>query len=182
MTTFGMPYFLEDLTGELTGSEFNDLYNRTRLAFRCTLHDASHTAYMVYDLSASGNGYNAPVACLDFGANNALGTVKIGDKDNVSMSVYLSKVGSFGSAKTRKFIASDGQEYRWTHKPGDDAEWTCTNTNGYHVASYSLKPAGEPQYPSSSGCMLTVEEQYPHLVAELLASLLIMRHIAKYNL
>lgn len=27
-----------------------------------------------------------------------------------------------------------------------------------------MKPAGEPQYSSSSGCMLTVEEAYPHLV------------------
>lgn len=27
-----------------------------------------------------------------------------------------------------------------------------------------MKPAGEPQYSSSSGCMLTVEEPYPHLV------------------
>ena len=27
-----------------------------------------------------------------------------------------------------------------------------------------MKPAGEPQYAGSSGCMLTVEEAYPHLI------------------
>lgn len=41
----------------------------------------------------------------------------------------------------------------------------CVNArSGYHIATYSMKPAGEPQYPGSSGCMLTVEEAYPHLV------------------
>lgn len=41
----------------------------------------------------------------------------------------------------------------------------CTNANGYHVASYTLKLSSEPEYEESSGCMLTVEEAYPHLIA-----------------
>ena len=85
-------------------------------------------------------------------------------------------------AQSRKFKAADGQEYRWTLHP--DGEWQvrtgihnmsrvflltsvlqCTNArSNYHVATYSMKPAGEPQYAQSSGCMLTVEEAYPHLI------------------
>ncbi|KAH9949096.1 hypothetical protein B0H21DRAFT_169546 [Amylocystis lapponica] len=185
MTTFGMPYFLEDQTGELTGSEFVDLYNRMRLSFRCTIRDAERASYVVYDMTnrgASRTGILVPLACLNFGANNALGTLKIGDGEYVNMNDYLSKTTALGSSRTRKFVASDGQEYQWTHTLNNDAEWTCLNSRGYHVASYSLKPAGEPQYSGSSGCVLTVEESHPHIIGDLLASLLIMRHIAKHNI
>lgn len=181
MAQCGLPFFLEDKTGELTGSEFLDVHDRARFAYRCTLRDTHHTAYMVYEVSPAAR--STPVACLNFGGGNALGTVKIGQGEDISMSKYLSKVGTFGSSTTRKFTASDGQEYQWTRDTddGSDAEWTCLNAKGYHVASYSLKLNGE-QYETSSGCMLTVEESYESLIGELLASLIIMRHIAKYNL
>jgi hypothetical protein len=49
------------------------------------------------------------------------------------------------------------------------ADWThcvqCTNRSQYLVAFYALKVAGEPDYPGSSGCMLTIDEAYPHLAA-----------------
>jgi len=176
MIQYGMPFFLEDRTGDLGGSEYVDLYNRLRLTVRCTLRDSHRTAYMVHDASTPAT----PIAFLDFGHGGALGSIKVGSGpgEGVGMQEFLVKAGS----KTRKFVASDGQEYRWTHQAGGDVEWTCVNTKGYHVASYSLKPADEPQYTGSSGCMLTVEESYPHIVGELLATLIIMRHIAKYNL
>ncbi|OBZ70750.1 hypothetical protein A0H81_09312 [Grifola frondosa] len=164
-----MPYFLEDSTGELTGSEFVDLYNRMHLSLKCTLRDAHHIAYVIYDslscrTSPGRGGLLVPLASLDFGANNALGTIKIGDGEHVNMNEHLAKTSTLGSSKTRKFVASDGQEYKWTWQGDGDAQWTCLNSNGYHVASYSLKPAGEPKYSGSSGCMLTVEESYPHIV------------------
>ncbi|KZT71632.1 hypothetical protein DAEQUDRAFT_723694 [Daedalea quercina L-15889] len=182
MTSCGLPFFLEDQTGELTGSEFVDLYNRMRLSLRCTLRDAAHTAYMVYDTSARPHALGAPLACLDFAANHALGTVKIGARDAVPMGEYLVKAGALGGQKSRKFRAADGQEYRWTHQRKGDEEWSCTNASDYHVASYCLKSPDEPKYAGSSGCVLTVEESYSNIVGELLASLIIMRHIAKYNL
>ncbi|KAI0731622.1 hypothetical protein C8Q72DRAFT_213201 [Fomitopsis betulina] len=182
MTSCGLPFFLEDQTGELTGSEFVDLYNRMRLSLRCTLRDVSHTAYMIYELSSRPNAHGAPLACLEFGPNHALGTVKIAHGETVSMAQYLAKAGGIGGHKTRKFRASDGQEYRWTHQRKGDEEWSCTNASGYHVASYCLKSPDEPKYAASSGCVLTIEESYSNIVGELLASLIIMRHIAKYNL
>ncbi|TBU24641.1 hypothetical protein BD311DRAFT_766116 [Dichomitus squalens] len=182
MTNFGLPYFLEDTTGKLTGSDFVDLHNRMHLSLKQTLRDAHHTAYVIYDLSSRSSGRGGllvPLASLDFGPQNALGSIKIADGEHVPMGHYLMKSASL--SKSRKFKAADGQEYRWTLQP--DGEWQCTNAkSNYHVATYSMKPAGEPQYSSSSGCMLTVEEAYPHLVGELLASLIVMRHIEQYNL
>ena len=96
MTSCGLPFFLEDQTGELTGSEFVDLYNRMRLSLRCTLRDVSHTAFMIYDLSSRPNTYGAPLACLEFGANHALGTVKIANGESVNMNQYLAKAGGIG--------------------------------------------------------------------------------------
>ncbi|KAI0743653.1 hypothetical protein C8Q80DRAFT_1182619 [Daedaleopsis nitida] len=185
MTNFGMPYFLEDTTGQLTGSDFVDLHNRMHLSLKQTLRDAHRSAYIIYDFSRSGGGRGGllvPLATLDFGPHNALGSIKVGDSDHVLMANYLVKSpGHNGNAKSRRFKANDGQEYRWTLQA--DGEWQCTNAkSNYHVATYSMKPPGEPQYSSSSGCMLTVEEAYPHLVGELLASLIVMRHIEKHNL
>ena len=57
----------------------------------------------------------------------------------------------------------------------------CTNSSGYVVATYNLKPPGEPAY-RSSGNALTVYEAYSHLAIELLASLTIMRHVRQFNL
>ena len=97
-----------------------------RLSLRCTLRDVSHTAYMIYDLSSRPNTYGAPLACLEFGPNHALGTVKIANGESVNMAQYLARlVRSEGalsppirilfpfspvrSHKTRKFRASHVQ-------------------------------------------------------------------------
>ncbi|KAJ7468979.1 hypothetical protein FB451DRAFT_1478681 [Mycena latifolia] len=42
----------------------------------------------------------------------------------------------------------------------------CTNTNGYVLASYSLKAPGEPEYPGSSGCILEITEQFGSLAPD----------------
>ncbi|THH18645.1 hypothetical protein EW146_g2363 [Bondarzewia mesenterica] len=179
MPTLGMPYFLEDKTGTLAGSEFIDVNDRMRLGFRCTLRDTHRTAYMIYDLTnSSQTTYSQPAAVLDYGQNNALGTVIISGRGSTPMSQYLVKLSPFGSSKSRKFIACDGQEYKWSWRSRDDFEWMCLNSSGYLVAYYNLKLAGEPHYPGSSGCMLTVDESYPHLaVGRLVVSFSDLRSI-----
>ncbi|KAI0319118.1 hypothetical protein OF83DRAFT_852434 [Amylostereum chailletii] len=182
MAVLGMPFFLEDISGSLNGSDFVDLHDRMRLSVRCTLRDATHTSYMIYDLmSPDPRRLVQPAAALDYGANHALGTVVIGSRAGVRMDQYLVKTSRFGSSRTRKFVASDGQQYVWSWRSREDFEWTCLNSNNYLVAYYNLKIPGE-HYTKSSGCMLTVDESYPHLAVELLASLLVMRHIAEHNL
>lgn len=97
-TLFGMPFFLEDQSGDIENSEFNDLYNRMRFSLRKTsADDAANTTLMVYDLSSpsasSRNDLRVPVACLTFGAGPTLGTVRIKTGPAVNMEQYLSRVG-----------------------------------------------------------------------------------------
>ncbi|KAK0185284.1 hypothetical protein F5146DRAFT_201773 [Armillaria mellea] len=204
MTLYGMPIFLEDKSGRLTGSEFIDIHDRMRFSYRCTARDSVHTAYMIYNLSAMVYQGSCPraVVALDFGPNNALGTVSFSSRESVPMKKYLPKISNHGGAyKPRKFVASDSQEYIWSYRTQEGQEWTCTNTSGYLVAYYSLKVPGEPHYEGSSGCTLTIDEAFGHIAAgqfrsspyrfdthprflcdtECLASLMIMRHIAEYN-
>ncbi|TRM65568.1 hypothetical protein BD626DRAFT_398924 [Schizophyllum amplum] len=174
MTKFGFSFFLEDKTGRLTGSEFVDVYDRMRFVLRRTVHEPSHSAYIIYNAATS-----KPVAALDYGPHNALGSISFSSTNTMPMKKYLTKATGHQS---RKFVASDGQEYIWSYRQQADQEWTCTNTSGYLIAYYSLKTPGEPDYPGSSGCTLTIEEPFGHLAAEMLVSLLIMRHIAAHNL
>ncbi|THV04389.1 hypothetical protein K435DRAFT_826860 [Dendrothele bispora CBS 962.96] len=182
MATYGLPYFLEDKTGKLTGSDFTDIHDRLRLTYRRTTDlSAPHTAYMIYNTSPNSTpgSYSSALIALAFGPNNDLGTVSFSSKVSIPMKKYLMKVSSVG--RIRKFVASDGQEYFWSWRSQSNQEWTCTNVKGYLIAYYSLKTPGEPQY-ESSGCSLTVEEAFGHLAPEMLASLMIMRHIHEHNL
>ncbi|KAK7446365.1 hypothetical protein VKT23_014571 [Stygiomarasmius scandens] len=204
MTTYGLPYFLEDKTGKLTGSEFIDVHDRLRLSYRRTTDlSVPHTAYMIYNTSSNTypGSFSTALIALSFGSNNDLGTVSFSSKVSIPMKKYLIKVSSVG--RVRKFVASDGQEYYWSWRSQANQEWTvrmtadcfihtalnlsatskrqCTNVKGYLIAYYSLKTPGEPQY-ETSGCSLTVEEAFGHLAPEMLASLMIMRHIYEYNL
>ena len=90
-----MGYFLEDKTGELTGSEFVDLHDRMRLIYRCTARDHSHTAYMIYDATTSFGASRALLA-LDFGPNNQLGTINFGPNSSMEMKKYLAKLSPLG--------------------------------------------------------------------------------------
>ncbi|PSS38008.1 hypothetical protein PHLCEN_2v148 [Hermanssonia centrifuga] len=124
-----MPYIFEDLTGELTGSEFVDLNGRLYFRLHCTLRTPERAAYMIYDMTstqrAGRGGVMVPVACLDFGANNALGTVSIRQGPYIEMERYLSRVARNNSL-SRKFVASDGQTYTWTRKGDSQCEWEVT--------------------------------------------------------
>ncbi|KAJ3725614.1 hypothetical protein DFJ43DRAFT_1002427 [Lentinula guzmanii] len=187
MTTYGLPYFLEDKTGRLSGSEFVDIHDRLRLTYRLsTDRSSSHTAFMIYNTSShiSHPSFLQALVALDFGPGHALGTVSFSSKICLPMKKYLVKVSSKGRFVSvfYLFIASDSQEYFWSWRSQANQEWTCTNTSGYLTAYYSLKTPGEPQYEGSSGCSLTIEESFGHLAPEILASLMILRHMSEYNL
>ncbi|KAF5358768.1 hypothetical protein D9758_008570 [Tetrapyrgos nigripes] len=86
------------------------------------------------------------------------------------------------SSLFRKFIGSDGREYRWSHRTTPGQEWTLTTgTENYLVAHFDLKPPDVRAY-DVSGNTLTVHEAFIHLSVEILATLTIMRHIAQHNL
>ncbi|KAF5365875.1 hypothetical protein D9757_011048 [Collybiopsis confluens] len=202
MTTYGMPYFLEDKTGKLTGSEFADIHDRLTLTYRrSTEQNSSHTAYMIYNTSIhiQNPRYTTPLIALDFGQGHALGMISFSSTVCIPMKKYLVKVSGHKQSalshplylptalinyvcRRYRFTASDSQEYIWSGRSQANQEWTCTNSSGYLVAYYSLKIPGEPHYEESSGCSLTIEESSGQLAPEFLASLMILRHISEYNL
>jgi hypothetical protein len=97
MTYYGQDYMLEDKSGRLTGSDFEDVHDRVRLSLKCTQKAQTHAVYMIYDRSRSAVfNYNTPLAVLDFGPNDALGTVSFKPGDHMPMKQYLSKVSAFG--------------------------------------------------------------------------------------
>lgn len=108
-----MAYFLEDKSGQLTGSEFVDLNDRMRFNFRRTANDASHTAYMIYDTSPGTPTASSttPLVALDYGPNNALGTISFASDNSMQMKKYLSKTSILGRYVSRnsfpKLIHSD---------------------------------------------------------------------------
>ncbi|EMD40218.1 hypothetical protein CERSUDRAFT_122278 [Gelatoporia subvermispora B] len=146
-------------------------------------------AQPLYDLAKRvdpHSGLPVPVACLNFGPANALGSVKIHNGEHVLMGQYLTKLSSLGSSKNRRFVASDGQGYHWAHQAGQDDKWVCQNASNYHIMSYTLKAAGEPKYTGSSGCALTIEEDYAYLTpgsscAHLWDTKILAKEPAMYN-
>ena len=93
MVYYGQHYMLEDRSGLLTGSDFEDVNNRIRLTLRCTQATSAHAAYMIFDRTHSNvYDFNNPLAVLDFGPNNTLGTVAFKPGVHVPMKQYLTKV------------------------------------------------------------------------------------------
>ncbi|KAH8115628.1 hypothetical protein DFH11DRAFT_1543106 [Phellopilus nigrolimitatus] len=195
MATFGVPYILEDRTGDLGNTEFDELYDRMFFGVSCTLDTPGRTrgaaTLKIYELGSrsSTRGFSTahfgrdPAVIIDFGPGAALGTILFVEQSmSMPMGHWIRKAGPNTKSVERKFKCSDDQEYRWTHAANAEAEWVCTTSSGYLAAQYKLRAPEEPKYPSSSGNMFTVYESYGHIATELLASLTIVRHIHRYNL
>lgn len=130
-TRYGLPYFLEDKTGHLTGSEFIDMHDRMKLLYRRRRNNPSpdYHVYQIYDTTRDFfDGFNEPKITLTFGIDNSLGTVGFGaggemGEHTIRMEKYLSVVNQTAGPRLRKFWASDGNEYRWGWRLADN-EWT----------------------------------------------------------
>jgi hypothetical protein len=107
MTIFGPPsaYFFEDRTGVLTGSDFDEVYDRAFLRISSTPQRTRNAGLMVYDMGQRSTSlgdrdrrhfYREPAIVLDFGPRGALGTIRF-TKGSVSipMHQYLRKVSLF---------------------------------------------------------------------------------------
>ncbi|KAI0751844.1 hypothetical protein C8Q80DRAFT_1099033 [Daedaleopsis nitida] len=189
MINRALPYYLEDRTGQYTGSDFDELYDRLFLRVaRPPPSQAAHfpdTTLMVYNTGRRSSSQRHsrppqrdPAVILEFGPNGGLGTVSF-VKAGMSMPMgqYLKKTSMFAGSLSRKFVASNGEEYRWLHRAVKDHEWSCVDSRDYVVAHYNLKPPEKPAY-TASGNILTIYEPFGHLAVEILATLTIMRYLA----
>ncbi|KAF9457396.1 hypothetical protein BDZ94DRAFT_1273304 [Collybia nuda] len=183
-----VPYVLEDRTGLNTGSDFDDLYDR--IFFRVA-RLPQKTTTMIYSMNMRGSRHRdklpfnqEPVAILDFTPNESLGTISYVQHPlnfSLPMSRYLRKTSIFGGSLLRKFVGSDGREYKWGYRVIEGQEWSCTTTDNYLVAHYDLKPPDVRAF-DVTGNNLTIYEHFFHLTLEIIASFTIMRHIAQHNL
>ncbi|KAF9059770.1 hypothetical protein BDP27DRAFT_1385689 [Rhodocollybia butyracea] len=183
-----LPYIFEDRTGQLYGSDFDDMYDRL---FYRVARDPHQTSTMIYDMGRRASRHRdslpfqrSPIVILDFENDYSLGKICYARNNDASipMNRYLKKTSIFGGSLSRKFTGSDGREYRWSYRSMRGQEWTCmTGPENFIVAHFDLKPADVQVY-DVSGNTLTIFEQFIPLSVEILASLTIMRHIALHNL
>ncbi|KAJ7277544.1 hypothetical protein C8J57DRAFT_1309566 [Mycena rebaudengoi] len=186
-----LPYILEDRTGAHTASDFDDIYDRVFFHVATVPQRSGSSAIMIYSMNRRASRHrdsqpfrSTPVAALEFLPDGSLGNISFMQPQGtltLPMVRYLRKTSLFGRSLSRKFMCSDGREYKWSHRGAEGHEWTCTNADNYLVAHYDLKPADVRAY-GVSGNNLTVYEAFGPLTLELLASLTIMRHIQQYNL
>jgi hypothetical protein len=189
-----LPFILEDRTGQLTGSDFDDIYDRmflrvarqprtpsTVIIYKMGRRSSSRRDSLPHQHQSPFHPHSSPSARLEYGPQDSLGYVSFQQGAQMPMHRYLRKTSIFGGSLSRKFTASDGREYRWSYQSVPEQEWSCVANEGFVVAHYDLKPPNTRAY-DVSGNVLTVYEPFAHLVVELLASLTIMRHIAEHNL
>ena len=119
MTITGPPsvYFFEDRTGVLTGSDFDEVYDRAFLRITSMPQRTRTSGLMIYDMGQRSTSlgdrdgrhfYREPVIVLDFGPKGTLGTVHF-TKSMVSipMHQYLRKVSLFSGCVFHSRAAYD---------------------------------------------------------------------------
>lgn len=183
-----IPITLEDRTAAITNTDFDDMYDRV---FFQVVRNPGDTVTKIYEMHvrASRQRHGAPVRngepviTLSFLPDETLGTISFCKlRMSMPMNQFLRKMSFFGSSLMRKFTASDGREYKWSYRSLEQQEWTCsTADDSYLVAHYDLKPPELPIY-DVSGNKLIIYPHFAHITADILASLLIMRHISQFNL
>ncbi|KAG8898689.1 hypothetical protein FRB99_007229 [Tulasnella sp. 403] len=179
----GLPFVLEDSTGSLTKTTLTDIYGRLTICFDESLRRPGRSVVMIRVANAQASAAPiVPNAVLDFDSSIGLGSVMFPPKPNMPMDSYVRKM----SAQNGRFLASDGQEYKWTlmSRPGTRAQWTCSTSNtNYFVASYEqVDNTITNRAGSGDSRLFSVGDTWVHLVVELLTSLAIVRHISERDL
>ncbi|KAF8812765.1 hypothetical protein BYT27DRAFT_7159245 [Phlegmacium glaucopus] len=189
-TRDGLPLQLEDRTGHITNTDFDDMYDRMHFhVSRLPGHTSTKIFRMGFRPSRVRNSLPLPPnpeVSLDFGPQEALGTITLSLMSsytgNLPMTQYLQKTSFFASSLSRKFFASDGKEYKWGFRVRPGQEWTCTTMDNILVAHYELETERVFRMYEASGYNLMVLEDYAQITIEIIASFLIMRHIKLFNL
>ncbi|KAG8979314.1 hypothetical protein FRB90_008099 [Tulasnella sp. 427] len=141
----GLPFIFKDETGSLTNTTLIDLDKRLTIRLDLSLSTPRRTVTMIRLVEATDEHIPlVPNAVLDFDktGKNGLGVVGFPPRQNMPMESYLKKMHGNASPGLlcRRFLASDGQEYKWTLVSGGPetrTQWTCsTAATNYLVATY----------------------------------------------
>ncbi|KAK2464791.1 hypothetical protein APHAL10511_003209 [Amanita phalloides] len=161
---------------------FNDMQGRLSVSYRCTVNGEKGrgSTWSIFDQTGLGGGAFVPVFMLEFGRNNALGVIHTGPKECMSMKKYLGKTSLLGNSRVRKFTATDGKEYIWSHREIGEYEWVCMDVNADIVSYY--RRGGTSRAGVKSNNILVVEERCKKVACDFVATLMIMRHILVHNL
>ncbi|KAH9890399.1 hypothetical protein C8Q73DRAFT_667299 [Cubamyces lactineus] len=138
MLNRSLPYLLEDRTGHYAGSDFDEIYDRLFLHVSRsppTIREGDYTesTLVVYDTGRRSSSrrqsrpaLREPSAIMELGANGALRTIPFPSSlaTSMPMSQYLRKTSMFAGSLSRKFTASNGEDYRWIYQGVKEHEWT----------------------------------------------------------
>ncbi|KAK7001673.1 histone-fold-containing protein [Favolaschia claudopus] len=182
-----LPYVFEDRTGAHTSSDFDDIYDRLFFHVATAPQRSGSSAVMIYSMNRRSSRHrdsqpiqHTPSAILEFLPDGTLGNMSFmhaAGTVTIPMVRYLRKTSLFGRSLSRKFLCSDGREYKWVNRSVEGQEWTCTNADNFLVAHYDLKPVDVRAY-GVSGNNLTIYEAFAHLTLGLAATAL-MRAMAR---
>ncbi|KJA16083.1 hypothetical protein HYPSUDRAFT_47720 [Hypholoma sublateritium FD-334 SS-4] len=184
-----LPLTFEDRTAHISNTDFDDMYDRL---FFHVVRQPGRATTKIYQMSVRASRHRSTLPIpgealihLDFGADESLGTISFFKSPlhgSIPMSRYLKKTGFFASSLSRKFMGSDGREYKWGYRLVPGQEWTCTTMDNCSiVAHYDLKPPNVRIF-DTSGNNLIIYEAFTDMIPEIIASFIIMRHIAQFNL
>ncbi|KIJ31668.1 hypothetical protein M422DRAFT_31679 [Sphaerobolus stellatus SS14] len=201
MTTYGLPYFFEDTSGLPTGpTDFLDIYDRPPFLRVTTSHPPSlkgrptletsrdGRTLKIFELGSNGIGFRrnreegTPSAVVTVDSPSGLsGTVKLYGGQAVPLEKWLKKASTFGSTLLRQFRGTDGLYYQWRFRTQDNHEWACVQLQtNIVVAHYDVRSPAKPVY-RTSGNVLTIYENCVHMSVEILASLVVMRHLQAFS-
>ena len=102
----GLPLFLEDKSGRLSGSEYVDMYGRMRLLLSRRVHDEDETVYHIYDQTEDSAHSDTPSITLRFGPRHALGTIAFRGRQPKDMAQYISQVNDIAGYVRDHFCIS----------------------------------------------------------------------------
>ncbi|KLO18659.1 hypothetical protein SCHPADRAFT_924924 [Schizopora paradoxa] len=179
---YGIPFIFEDKKGRLHNTELRDVEDRLILRVSPAERRASDGSLTLkiheYGTASSPKASDGPSIVLEFGPGWQLGSIWFASRSSsMQMSQWLRLSSGSTKRAAASFTCSDSQVYTWIHKPEheSEAEWACQCQTSSVAARYFLKPPSE-----TYGNSFTVEEAFAPLIPELLASLIIMRHIQEY--
>ncbi len=108
MINKALPYYLEDRSGQYTGSDFDEIYDRlflrvARPSSAQSAHFPAESTLMVYNTGRRSSSQRhsrppqrEPAVVLEFGPNGALGTVSFVQSGvSMPMGQYLRKTSMF---------------------------------------------------------------------------------------